>query len=217
MSTARAQTETEAANVALGHVGQPSIADLASDTNIRARACREHFGAVRDAFLREKWWSFAKGWERPSRDPVDSLGPLKFRFVMPEYTLRIRYLSGAGDAAFDEEAGTVTSGGVLVEGKALVTNVEAPLVAITRRVVDVRLWDPVFLDAFTHELASRLCEKLARSESKADKLSAQAKALLDSAAQIDSKEQSAQTQGQGAPEPSYLSARRGWRAPYGCR
>jgi hypothetical protein len=105
--TARATTETGAANLALGHLGQPALADLAHDSNLRARACRLFFGGARDAILREKWWSFAKGWVTPAADTVESLGPLKTRYVMPADCVRVRYIDGVDDEEWDLESGDV--------------------------------------------------------------------------------------------------------------
>src|SRR4051812_44037877 len=100
---ARAQTETEVANLALGHATQPPLGDLATDANIRARACRQFFAATRDRLLRQKWWSFAKGWEQPSAATGESPGPLKTRYVLPAYCLRVRYIDDAPDDCWDIE------------------------------------------------------------------------------------------------------------------
>src|SRR3954470_12502675 len=120
--TARATTETGAANLALGHLGQPALADLAHDSSLRARACRLFFGGARDAILREKWWSFAKAWVTPAADTVESLGPLKTRFVMPADCVRVRYIDDAEDEEWDLESGDVTDGvGVTSQETVLVT------------------------------------------------------------------------------------------------
>jgi hypothetical protein len=91
MSLDRAGTETAAANLALGHLGQPAIADIA-DSSLRARTMRRFFAAARDSTMREKWWSFAKAHVRPAADPVDSIGSLATRYVLPADCLRVRYL-----------------------------------------------------------------------------------------------------------------------------
>lgn len=206
---ARAATEAEAASLAVSHLGQPGISDLA-DNSLRARAARQFFAAARDALLREKWWSFAKGWVTPAADSADSLGPLAKRYVMPVDCLRVRYINGVQDEQWDIESGQVDSAGVQVEAVVLVTNVVAPLVAYTRRVEAPRLWDSVFLLGFSYELASMCALKLGRSSSKRDALHAQAMVTIDSAAQIDSKEQSRQTQGPRLA--SVLRARTGFRS-----
>jgi hypothetical protein len=123
----------------------------------------------------------------------------------------VRYLDGVEDEAWDIEGGQATVGGVEVESVVLVTNVAAPLVAYTRRVETVRLWDPIFLLGFSYELASMCALKLGRSSSRRDALHATAMATLDSAVQIDSKEQSRQVVG-GTRLASVLRARQGFRS-----
>lgn len=207
-------TEAYAANLALGHLGQPEIADLA-DSNIRARAARQFFANTRDDLLRRKWWSFAKGWAVPSADAVASLGPLTTRYVMPTDCVRVRYLTDDEGEVWDDSAGTwdiesgqASIGGVSVEAVIIVTNMTAPRVAYTRRIEAVRLWDPTFMSVFTLELASRMSKRLARGSKQAG-LHAEAEALLETAAGIDSKEQSRQ---KVAPATSWLAARRGYRS-----
>jgi len=205
--TARAGTETAAANLALGHAGQPEIADL-SDNNTRARAVRQFFSITRDSLLREKWWSFAKGWITPAADPVQSRGPLRIRYVLPDDCVRVRYLQGIGDGAWDIESAVADMGGAQAETSVLVTNVVAPVVAITRRVVFVRLWDPVFLDAFAMELASRAHRKLGKSGAWASTMHAAAMERIATASAIDSKESSRE---KVVREASWAAARRGFR------
>lgn len=207
--TARATTETAAASLALGHLGQPELADLDHDTTAAARACRLFFGGARDALLRAKWWSFAKGWAVPSADSVQSRGPLKTRFVLPVDCLRVRYLKDCEDHEWDLENGDIEDVVGVTSGQTvLVTNALAPVVAITRRIEEVRLWDPVFLDGFGYELASRAATKLGRSASRAADLHAKALDTIEGAAAIDSKERSPQTMSR---DTSWLAARRGRR------
>jgi hypothetical protein len=207
--TARATTEVGAANLALGHFGLPEIADL-SDKTTRARAVRQFFGTTRDSLLRRKWWSFAKGWVRPSADPVQSDGPLKNRFVLPDSVLRVRYIDEAADDAWDIESGAADDGGAQTESIVLVSNLTAPVICVTRRVESVRLWDPIFLEGFGYELAAACAKKLGRSANFAAGLRAQAKELIDTAAGIDSKEQSRQ---EITRTSSWILARRGRRSP----
>lgn len=214
MSLDRAGTETAAANLALGHLGQPAITDI-SDIGLRARTMRTFFAAARDSTLREKWWSFAKAHVRPAADVVESLGSLKTRYVLPADCLRVRYLDdGAGgvftedDGGWDIEGGVADVAGAQIESVVLVTNIAAPLVAYTRCVENVRLWDPVFLMGFSFRLASMAARKLGRSSAKAASLEVQARDEIDKAAKIDSKEA---TSKRVAPACSFLTSRRGLR------
>jgi hypothetical protein len=51
-------TQLELANIALGHLGQASIADY-NETSPPAEAVRRYWDLVRDALLRERHWNFA--------------------------------------------------------------------------------------------------------------------------------------------------------------
>jgi hypothetical protein len=215
---ARPQTEAEIANLALGHLGASSIADL-NDNNIRARACKQFFAAVRDALLREKWWSFAAGWVQPAAEVQQAIGPLKTRYVMPENCLRIRYLADANGAKFydddgrwDIEGGRVNNNDAPKEGMVLVTDIASPTVSYTRREEDVREWDASFVSAFGYELASQVGRKLGRSRTLGDDLHAKAVDATDTAARIDSKEKSRKVL---TRTPSAIAARQGWRSPGG--
>jgi hypothetical protein len=214
MSLDRAGTETAAANLALGHLGQPAIADIA-DSGLRARTMRRFFAAARDSTMREKWWSFAKAHVRPAADAVDSIGSLATRYVLPADCLRVRYLDDgnggvftADDGAWDIEGGNADVAGVQIESVVLVTDIASPLVAYTRRVETVRLWDPVFLMGFSFRLASLSARILGRSSAKAASLEVQARDEIDKASAIDSKEASSK---RVAPECSFLTSRRGLR------
>lgn len=206
--TARPGTEVSVANVALAHCGVSGIADMQVD-NTKGRAVRQFFAQVRDSILRQKWWSFAKGWVRPSADPVESLGPLRKRYALPEDCVRVRYIVDANGDIHDDQCGAwdLESSGAR-DGQAeqtfLVSNIDAPTVAYPRRIEDVRLWDPVFEEAFGYGLAAKVCRKLNRSSSFADRMEGYAKDLIETASAIDSKEQSRQKK---RPQSSWLTAR----------
>jgi len=215
---ARPQTEAEMASLALGHLGMSGIADL-NDNNIRARACKQFYATARDTLLREKWWSFAAAWIQPGKDPQQGLGPLKARYVMPENCLRIRYLADDMGSLFYEEDGRWTTEAMEVkdgdapkEGVVLLTDLGAPLVSYTRRVDEVRQWDPSFITAFGYELASLVGRRLGRSRTLGDDLHARAVDAIGTAATIDSKSKARKTI---TRTPTVILARTGWRSPGG--
>jgi hypothetical protein len=221
-SSARAVTEVDAANLALAHLGQAPIGTLEED-NIRARSARQWLGTARESMLREKWWSFAKGWIQPASDAKQSLGPLKTRYIMPEDCLRVRYLDDGHGNIYDEESGAwdleaaqVTISDVLIEATVLVTNITQKTltggglgfwVAYTKNIKEVRLWDAVFLEAFSYELAGLMARKLARSRTMAAELHTMAHDKVMSAAAIDSKETSRKTISR---TPTWVRARSGF-------
>ncbi|UPJ43931.1 hypothetical protein IVB40_07630 [Bradyrhizobium sp. 40] len=202
--TATVGTEEFAANLGLGHLGQPEIASM-SDTTTRARKVRQFFPVARQATLRLKPWNFATGWVQPAQDPVQSLGHLKLRFPMPAECLRVRFIKGDNQREWDVESGAASVGGVDVEVIILVTNITDPTVCYTKDVRTPRLWDSLFLDAFGFMLASYLAESLGRSRELGEQMRQRAEGAVSGAATIDAKERRQQCR----PETSWEAARRG--------
>lgn len=213
--TAAVGTEEYAANLALGHIGQPEIASM-SDDNTRARAIRLHFPTVRRALLRRQWWNFATTWISPAADVTPGAGLLKTRYPLPAECLRVRFVQTQNNCDIGADAWAVESasaeiGGVPVETMVLVVNIASPLVCITRDVTLPRLWDDLFLDVFTLMLASRLAKKLGRSQGTADGLKKDADEMLITAAGTDSKEKAREGDNR-RPTASFVSSRSGPRA-----
>lgn len=208
--TAAVGTEEYAANLALDHIGQPEIA-LMSDQTARARAIRVQFPTVRRTLLRREWWNFATTWITPAADVTPGAGHLKIRHPLPPECLRVRFVRDQnncdlGADSWAVEAATAKIGGVQVESMVLVTNAMTPLCCITQDVTLPRLWDDLFLEVFSYELASKLVRKLGRSQGTADSLHATAEAKLITAAGIDSKEKARESDRQ-RPTASWVSAR----------
>jgi hypothetical protein len=202
--TAAIGTEEYAANLALGHLGQPEIA-LMSDATTRARKMRLFFPAARRSTLRLKHWNFATGWAQPARDPVQSLGHLKLRFPLPADCLRVRYIKGDPRREWDVESGAASVGGVDAEVMILVTNINDPTVCYTKDVPAPRLWDDLFLEAFALMLAGLGAESLGRSRELGAELQKRAEDKISGAATVDAKERRKECR----PETSWEAMRRG--------
>lgn len=187
MTSVRDTTEPGVANVALGWLGQPTIASL-TDTSLRARAMNQFFAVTRDAVLRAGWWNFAKRWATPAADPVASKGPLTIRYILPTDCLRVRFVRCIGSTEWGEESAQVGVAGAQVEAMVLVTNQTAPVVCYTGLVDNVRMWDPDFYDAFALLLAAAAARKLGRSRALAADLREQGEKKIMDAKGVDSKE-----------------------------
>lgn len=199
-------TEEYAANLALGHLGQPEIAAMA-DATTRARKVRQFFPLARDAMLRHKPWNFATAWIAPAADPVQGIGDLLLRYPLPADCLRVRFIKGDNRREWAIESAVASVGGVPVETSILATNIVSPTVCYTRQVTAVRLWDDMFLDAFGYMLASYLATALGRSRELGDSMRAAALKAAGDAAGVDAKERGGE---QCRPETSWMQARRGY-------
>lgn len=187
MSTDRARSEVEAANLALSHIREPGITDFDENTH-RARVVRKHFGSVRDDLLRSARWNFATYWFTPARDSTDSAGDLAKRYSLPDDCLTVR---GVLDLEPDEwkVEGGFTSDPEPAEARFLVTDADAPRIHGTRRIINVSLWDASFLRAFKLALAAAIAPEVARSTSIAKDAAADADAEQDKASIRDAREQ----------------------------
>jgi hypothetical protein len=197
--TARAGTETAAANGALAHMGEPPIGNLTEATH-KAKTLRTAFGDVRDRIQRAKHWNCCTAWVRPSPETGESTGPLKHRYRMPADCLGVRFVDGLAE---DEWAIEAVEGDE--EAMILVTASLAPLVCYSRRVISPALWDALLLTAFEYELAARTAPTLARNKSIIADLRVAARDALNEGAMTDSREKA---RGTISRDTSWIAARR---------
>lgn len=205
MTTARADTEEAAANLALAHLKQPPIAQLTEET-ARARAVKAVFAAARDATLRLRWWNFAKGWIQPAA--VANLvlpGPLKTAYTLSDECLLVRFVQDAQADDWELLAVNADPTGAGGEVMVLATNLTAPLLCITRRVAAVGLWAPDFLLAFSKQCAALAGPQLGASATRCAELQAGADAWREEAAKIDAQEKAPQ---QVSRSTSWITVRR---------
>lgn len=181
MAAAGASTEVDVANLALSNLGEPPIGAL-TDNVSRARVMNALFGIARDATQRSYDWNFGTAWIKPAALTVKSIGPLQNRFPLPDDCLRVRFVSDAlatspGDdieqlpnESWDVEASTVNPGDVASANMVMVTNVTAPLVCYSRRIVLPQLWDDEYVVAFADQLAAMAAPQILKDPTAASNM-----------------------------------------------
>jgi hypothetical protein len=213
----RAQTDIDAANLALSSIGEPGIGSF-SDNAARARAVVKWYGTILDELQREHDFGFNSAWYVPPLLPAQALGLYKFRFALPDDCLKVRRVLPLRSSA------TATTGTVItdptqiaaleaasnqsgrfhdwdIEASAiaaepppaatvLVTNIAAPVVNYGRRIEIVRLWPADFLTAFVKQLGAAIAPTIAKDINAGAKLRAEANEEMDEAARTDGREQS---------------------------
>lgn len=196
MPSYRAQSEIEAANLALGEIGEPPIGSLLESSG-RARAVNLWFGTVRDDLLRAHDWGFAAAWHIPAMDPKPAIGPYPNRFVMPDDCLKVRNVANSASistfidrASWDLEAAAVGPNDAPPSAVVLVTRLTSVTVSYTRRITQVRLWDPQFVAAFAKALAAAISPQVAKNLNAATQKAAEADEKIDRATRTDSREAS---------------------------
>jgi len=198
----RVDTDVAAANQALLLLEQPPISTM-TDANDRARAVNAAFAQARDVTLSLRWWNFATGkkWLTAVASYVHA-GPLEIAYALPADFLAARYLDDEPEEPWEIETAAVDPSGAAV--KVLTTNLAAPLLVYTRRVENVALWDPEFIEAFAHQLAYKAGAPFV-DRGRLKELQALADAWRDEASGSDARQKS---KGQVSRDVSWLRARR---------
>jgi hypothetical protein len=152
---------------------------------------RTNFASVRDAVLAEHNWGFGTGFETPAEiaAPVAGWpGPYQHRFALSPDCLKVRHVEHAGANEWIVLSSVADASGSDAEIKVLATHLAAPKVVTTRRITNVRLWSPKFLEAFRHALASAVAPMVTGSTAKAEAENARADSAISDAALQDGKE-----------------------------
>jgi hypothetical protein len=206
---ARATSEIEAANLALGHIKVPATTGF--DVVPRGTVCKQYFASVRDQLLAETWWNFATGDERlsrivPSRSTDDTSYPHRFR--LPEDCIAVRFVEGEDLESWQIEA---PRAGEADGVNYLASKSEGPLrVTFTRRVSNVALWSPGFLEIFTLRLGAAINPQLGKDNSITAHLTGDAARLLEPHKKRNAREKA---KSKVKPTSSWLASR--WGGGYG--
>lgn len=167
-------------NLALSHVGEPSITSLDPlvDTSQQAKLCAQFYPEARDDFLQERQWSFATrridlvkaecpptSWVFAYWVPPEAQTPFA---VLPEgasddFSTQFR---GKGVSRWDDEHRGVVTGRYVPEdytveadesgNRVLFTNVDNAILRYVTRLADARRYSQQFVNALAYLLASML-------------------------------------------------------------
>jgi hypothetical protein len=202
MPLARVNSEVQAANLALAHLGVRITA--LDETSEAARAVTDQFASVRVQLLRLHNWNFAEGFETLSADPAAGPGRFSKMFPLPADCIRVRSVDG-----LEEDDWNVSSSPAVNASSQLAAvlscDLDAPRVCFTRDVLQVSVWDALFLEVFALLLASHLAGRVGATGKSASELKAEAMALLPTARRISKREAARSRVSQ---DVSYLSVRR---------
>lgn len=165
------RTATLIANLALGKVESPAIANI-DEASPGAVECRRFYDSIRDALLRDQVWNFA---QRRAQLPADATAPLfgfAYAYTLPDDCLRANEVYGADRTKWR------------IEGRKILTDLPAPLQLIYNSVdVQPGEYDSLFIDQFAARLAEAIAPRLARNralraEAKAERQDIEQRAAL---------------------------------------
>lgn len=189
----RADSETAAANLALGLLFMAPISSLDQPNSKSARQIKQWFAVIRDRLQREYRWNF-----NISRIPLAEApqAPVGFAhaYHLPGDCLRVLELIDRPREDWQAEDGL------------LLSDLGPPLnVRFLRRETSPGKWDPAFTELFAHELAAAAGPGLARDRRRVADLSDRADDLRRRATPVDAREGRERII---AYESSFVTARR---------
>jgi hypothetical protein len=173
-------TKAEIANLALGWIGQKTIASF-EDGSVPAELCASNFDAAARATLERRAWMFAT--QRLTLEPAEATGDAKWpsRFVLPATVVRVLGLddgSGSWDAKW------------VREGQAVLTEQDFSK-AYVRAIVDAddpSTWSPAFTRAVALRLAADLCGPITENAALAERLEAKYELAVRTAGATDGRQ-----------------------------
>lgn len=171
---------TTICNLALGKIGSERIMAL-TDQSQPARFCSLFYAQTRDELLREHAWNFATARATLSALSAAPEFGWRFQFALPADCLRVLQLNGYEELQsrdmFDLEGGN------------LLTDQASAEIRYVRREEDANKYDPLFIEALSTKLASKICVPLTGSRSQADTLYKEYDGIIEGiATSTDSKE-----------------------------
>jgi len=146
-------------NIALGHIGKPTISDL-MEASEEARQCNLHYALTRDTMLQGYPWLFAK--KTIVLAQVTNVWEERwgYSYTRPSDCLKVRRIVPEIDR--DEETHPIAYS--VGEGLIFCDSSPAKL-EYTKRFEDAAKFPPLFQEALTWALASKVCMPLTKDQS----------------------------------------------------
>ena len=177
--------DTQIANLALSNCGcgYGLIADLATDTNAEAKACRQWYTVERDRTLELADWRFASR-SVPLAAAVTGYGDATwtYGYALPVDVIAVRELTSPDPTTYpagtiipyDLQAGDGTQ-------RLLLTNYQGPNLRYTAQITAPSIYPPGFVDVLSWRLAAKIAMPLSLGKGMQQQCLDQAQRALDSA------------------------------------
>ena len=155
-------SETSILNMALGRLGAKRISDFddVSEDSAQTIQCRLHYEQTRDALLRSHWWRFARGRKQLSANATDPDFEYEYAYDLPNDFLRL-WIKPFEDNNIGLHNSRYTFS---MEGKQLLSD-ESPLyLRYIKKITDVTVFDPLFVEVLVLQLALKMCMPLSQDK-----------------------------------------------------
>jgi len=154
--------EVEICNAALDLIGCSPIENLTDPDSREAETCNKHYAIQRDATLREYNWGFARTKPIALTQLSETSDEYDYVYSYPLDCVEVREIFNPNKAHDDDLLPFAR--GISEDGSTLVifTDEYQAKAICTRRVTNAALFDPLFADAFSLRLASKIAFPLKR-------------------------------------------------------
>ena len=149
-------------NLALSNIGKDNINAL-TDAGAEARACSQFYKHTRDMMLQAYPWRFAGGTVSLAQVTNDKPGQWGYAYQRPTDCLKVRWVR----PAYSEDDLALTrqqeiSHQYEAEAQRIYCNLSPAFLRYTMLITDPSLFPPLFVDALSWHLATRLAMPLTR-------------------------------------------------------
>lgn len=180
-------SQTEVANEVLTLLGDAAITSIDQDAD-KARTIKALYVPTLDQALRGHDWNFARMRANLGRlTAVPEFG-YAYMYQLPQDPLCLRVLltNLAADEPWEVETYKTADGSA--QYRVILTDATALEIRYIARVEDPTLWDPLFADAFVHELARRSAYAITRNATLVESLRGEAMEKWKAARSVDGQE-----------------------------
>jgi hypothetical protein len=213
-------SEVEIANLALSLAGCGGPIASMAEASVEARECLLHYASCRDLLLRSHPWNFAQR-QAALADTGSTINGWAYVYQWPSDCLTLHHVRAGGydatqliwsNETLPASLGTtvlyppvpfdigVTSDGL---SRTILTDAYQAYASYTAAVSIVTLFDPLFSDALSYLLASRIVQRLTGNRTVKSDCTQMYQATLQAAMTRDANEQ----RPVAAPEPDWIRAR----------
>ena len=180
-------SDTEVVNESLTLLGETAITVLTENTD-RARTMNRLYLPALDQALRSHDWNFARMRAMLARVAAVPEFGYSFMYQLPQNPLCLRVLTTNLTATEAWEIETFITADGSAEYRVIVTDATALEIRYIARVEAPTLWDPLFADAFVHELARRAAYPITRNATLVESLRGETETRWRAARSVDGQE-----------------------------
>ena len=159
-------SSTDICNLALIRLGEKRVTNIVTDSTERAIQCNLIYEQTRDELLRDYDWNFAIVRVQLAQLSEDPVGQYDYAYQLPVSPFCLRILNIITDQeaeGIENIQSHINQPDYRIERRKLLTNESTVSIRYMAREQDISLYDPLFIDAFSLRLATKLALSITQS------------------------------------------------------